>query len=355
MEPVRPLPSRASRGSRATRKREASAGGGFGRPEWRDRRPTPGVSSLTRAAAVSQSVQDHAARHVPSMRKARCLQVGDQSIGAGICAVMPLSSNANVKGDSTHGGLARSVLDSWGSFRAPDVFQLAFPSREMLQNFTQRWGGKGDARLIVLTPSEHRATYPQLPSPLRIFEHLRQRHHMPGSRLQGCSWFASLDADGYLNPKALREQLREMTSTKCIFFGRLSKRSATWPSQLYAPWWSSGATGHFVSVALLDSVDWRRCQRENWNWKRNNMTKHAMFIGHDDVQTSSCIYRRLDNYSKTGLRGALWTQAPAPNAVAAAMLNRMDPKWAAIAAAHRMTPTLNLASARLLEALNRGR
>ena len=60
VEPVRPLPARVARVAGATRKRGASGGGGVGRPEWRDRRPVPGVSSLTRAAAVSQAVQGHA-------------------------------------------------------------------------------------------------------------------------------------------------------------------------------------------------------------------------------------------------------------------------------------------------------
>ena len=59
MEPVRPLTSRASHGSRATRKRGAS-----GVVESVGRRGATGVRpqvslSLTRAAAVSQAVQGH--------------------------------------------------------------------------------------------------------------------------------------------------------------------------------------------------------------------------------------------------------------------------------------------------------
>mmetsp|Transcript_159826 Transcript_159826/g.291730 ORF Transcript_159826/g.291730 Transcript_159826/m.291730 type:complete len:324 (-) Transcript_159826:120-1091(-) len=247
--------------------------------------------------------------------------------GIKICIAVPISSvneNSHME-NQTFGALARSVLDTWGVVHAPDVFQMVFPSSQDLEDFQQNYGGLGDPRLLVLgsgaSTTRAEPTTPQRPSPLRIFEEFRKRNflRMLGMKFNqsasptltsDCMWYVSADGDGYLNADALRTQLSELDHTVPYYLGSFAHPNPKWNASLYGGDWASGATGHVVSNALLDSVDWGACVQELQD-RMERGEKGEKVWGWDDVETGACVWRHLPEAKRVILQHSLWSVARA--------------------------------------------
>lgn len=273
----------------------------------------------------------------------------------GICIVMPMSSVLSMTKieNQTYGLLGRSVLDTWGNVDAPDIFRLVFPSSEDLNDFIRNYGGKGDPRLLVLDPgvsmTRGEPTFPQRPSPLRLFEAFRRQRFSKGEDHFDCMWYMSADGDGYVNANALRTQLNKLDPSLPYYVGSITGISANWNSSLYGRW-AHGATGHLVSRALLESVDWGACVQE----LQDREEQGEQVIGHDDVETGACIWRHLPAAELSRLDNILWSKDWEENARARTLVDSEDPSWATVAAAHRMSAELNYDAAKLSAKLRSG-
>jgi hypothetical protein len=273
----------------------------------------------------------------------------------GICVVVPLSNpELPVKymdtdgSQFTHGKLAASVLDTWGSVKKPDTFQIAFPNDLDRNDFVATWRPRGDSRISLIADSGNGPTSPQRPSSLRIFQSLRHQH-LQANNASNCNWFMSADIDGYVNLDVLRKQLVGLDYNQPILVGLLIRSSYPWAGEYGYQKWTSGATGHLISKSMLESVDWGMCLEE---LQRRRALDEERVVGRDDVETGACIHRHVQNPLLQPFVDTLFTQEHQPNARVTQMLHRRDPLWARISVAHRMTPTLNRDAQALLQSLS---
>ena len=252
-----------------------------------------------------------------------------------VCFFVSLSSpqaTSNI-GNFSYGELGKSVLDTWGSVGAPDLFRLVFPSATDQSAF-----GLADPRLRVLDPGPYaNATVPERPSTLRILEAIRLKEEWKD--LSSCMWYVVAGADSYLNPDAMRTQLMDLDPSVPYFLGAITAISDGWDPSFYGPW-MSGANGHIMSKALVDSVDWGACLRE------------VGPVAWDDAETGACVHRHSPEANIVQLDNILWAQSHEENRKARAMIDGKSAEWQNIASAHRMTPQLNYDAADLLSELS---
>lgn len=277
----------------------------------------------------------------------------------GICVVVPLSNpelpakyNETDGTQFTLGKLAASVLETWGAVRKPDTFQLAFPNGFDLKNFVAAWMPHGDSRLSLIADSDNGPTFPQRPSPLRIFQALRYQH-LQANNASNCSWFMSADIDGYVNLDVLRKQLLRLDYNQPILMGRITPSSYPWAGEYGYENWTTGALGHLISKNMLEVVDWGMCLEELQRRRALDLALgEGGVVGIDDVETGACIHRHVQNPLLQPMVDISFTQEHKPNARVTQMIHSRDPLWAHISAAHRMTPTLNHDAQVLLQRLS---
>jgi len=256
-----------------------------------------------------------------------------------ICSFVSMSSpqaESNI-GNFSYGELAKSVLDTWGSVSAPDLFRLVFPYAADRSAF-----GLADPRLRVLDPGPFaNATVWESPSTLRILEAIRPKKEW--TDLSSCMWYVMAGVDVYVNPDALRTQLMHLDPSVPYYLGSITGISDGWDPSFYGPW-MSGANGHIMSKALVDSVDWGACLSE--------IGQKQEAVTWDDVETGGCVHRHRPDANIVSLNHVLWTQEHEENSEARAMIDGKSPEWETVASAHRMTPQLNYDAADLLSELS---
>lgn len=295
---------------------------------------------IEQARVVAQSARSNFS--MPALSSHTDRGIGNHSDA--VCFFVSLSSpqtTSNI-GNFSYGELAKSVLDTWGSVAAPDLFRLVFPSAADQSAF-----GLADPRLRVLDPGPFaNATMWESPSTLRTLEAIRLKKEW--TDLSSCMWYVMTGVDVYVNPDAMRTQLMHLDPSVPYFLGSVTSISDGWDPSFYGPW-MSGANGHIMSKALVDSVDWGACL-----WEVGQRQEAGTAVRWDDVETGACVHRHRpdSNIVRLDPTNSLWTQAHEENSEARAMIDGKDPEWQNIVSAHRMTPQLNYDAADLLSELS---
>eukprot|EP00929_Paragymnodinium_shiwhaense_P096372 TRINITY_DN57952_c0_g1_i1.p1 TRINITY_DN57952_c0_g1~~TRINITY_DN57952_c0_g1_i1.p1 ORF type:complete len:529 (-),score=92.09 TRINITY_DN57952_c0_g1_i1:475-2061(-) len=313
---------------------------------------------VSTAPLGNESLLQHNPRYMPvhdlttELKKVGKFQ-GRTSIDVPICGVIPVHNLTAVgrKKSVKFDDLVKSVMDTWGDVEAPDVFRTVFPTIAVFAEYVTRCGGIGDERLVTLTSGPKDVATPQRPSTVKLFGAMRTL----GGLSDDCQWYHVLDIDGYFNPDAIRPQVRKYDSSQRHLLGAYAKREEPWNKSWYFKF-SSGATGHLISRALLLDVDWYHCIDELLELQAGGLQYQRKIMGHgiirhDDAETGACMHRQYpaplikrDTFWHMG-----WTQKPGENKEVRDMLNKEvagvfekgRSKVMELMTAHRLTPALN--------------